>query len=186
VAVAALGLALAPAAASAQDAPQQVTDSAAAAQVGAAEASPSAAASAPVTANAPITILSPGSEGDATGPGGETPTTPTPPGTDTPPQGSPPGTDTPPQGSPPGGDGPGSGAGAEPDGNTPGRDGDEPSRGRRGELESDPGSSTGTERRESGAPAGELPFTGALLWLVALLGAALLAIGTRERQLTAA
>ena len=57
-------------------------------------------------------------------------------------------------------------------------------RGREGELQRNPG--TATERRELGAAAGELPFTGLLLWLIALIGALSLAIGTRGRQLTAA
>jgi hypothetical protein len=134
-----------------------------------------------VTGNAPVTILSPGGGGDATGPGGDTPTDPD----DTPPTG--PGTDTPPQGSPPG-DGSDSDdpddAGAGGGGGGPSGGG--PSRGRQGELEENPGSSTAIERRELGAPSGQLPFTGLLLWLVALLGALFLATGMRGRQLTTA
>jgi hypothetical protein len=90
-----------------------------------------------------------------------------------------PGPDSPPQGSPPGGDDDSDAGGGGPSGGGP-------SRGRQGELEENPGAGTGIERREFGAQAGDLPFTGFLLWLVALLGAVALAIGTRGRQLTAA
>ena len=146
---------------------------------------PGFAADAPTTTNAPVTILSPGGGGDATGPGGDTPPggeEPTDPG-DTPPTG--PG--TPPQGSPPpaGGDDDDSDAGAGPGGGG-GPSGGGPSRGRQGELEENPGSSTMIERREFGAQAGDLPFTGFMLWLVALLGALVLASGMRGRQLTTA
>jgi hypothetical protein len=139
-------------------------------------------ANAPVTGNTPITILSPGSGGDSTGPGGETP-----PGDDTPsgPDGdTPTGPDSPPQGSSPPGDGSddddagAGGGGGGPDDGTP-------SRGRQGEFGENPGSGTVTTR-EFGAPAGDLPFTGLMLWLVALLGAFALALGTGGRRLTTA
>jgi hypothetical protein len=143
---------------------------------------PGLAADTPVTGNAPITILSPGSGGDSTGPGGETP-----PGDDTPsgPDGdTPTGPDSPPQGSSPPGDGSddddagAGGGGGGPDDGTP-------SRGRQGEFGENPGSGTVTTR-EFGAPAGDLPFTGLMLWLVALLGAFALALGTGGRRLTTA
>ena len=70
VAAATFGLAFSPAIASAQDAPQQVTGSTGAAQVGPTDAEPAVAASAPVTANAPVTIASPDSGGDASQSGG--------------------------------------------------------------------------------------------------------------------
>ena len=137
-----------------------------------------------MTGNTPITILSPGGGGDSTGPGGDTP-----PGTDSPttPDGTPPtgpGTDSPPQGSQPGGDDSDDAGAAGGGGGGPSDGG--PSRGRQGEFGDNPGSGTVTTRREFGAQAGDLPFTGLLLWLVALLGAMALTIGTGGRQLTTA
>jgi hypothetical protein len=167
----------------AQGGEQDVSGSSLSGQVGSAGVSPSVAAAAPVTGNTPIAILSPGSGGDATGPDDGTPPpepdTPTAPD-DTPPTG--PGSESPPQGSPPGSDDddPDTGGGGG------GPAGGGPSRGREGELERNPAPSVATERRELGAPAEGLPFTGLLLWLVALIGALTLAIGTRGRQLTAA
>jgi hypothetical protein len=51
----------------------------------------------------------------------------------------------------------------------------------------DPGTATlAAGRRELGAPAGDLPFTGLLLWLLAAAGVLLLTIGAGGRQLTTA
>ena len=163
---------------------QDADESTGALQIAPLALTPGIAVDAPATPNAPITILSPGSGGDATGPDGATPpgsetptapddTAPTVPGGDSPPQGSPPGTDD------------GSGAdGGGGDDSSPAGGG--PSRGRHGESGENHGSSPTTTRRELGAQAGDLPFTGLVLWLVALIGALSLTIGTRGRQLTAA
>jgi hypothetical protein len=163
-------------------------------QIGTLDVSPVIDADAPLTTNTPITILSPGSGGDSTGP--------TPPGTDTPtdPDDTPPtdpgpdtptGPDSPPQGSPPGtgGDDDSSGGGG-PTRNGPsgpsGPSADEPSRGTQGEFQPNAGSPTSSvERSELGAPAGDLPFTGLLLWLIALIGLAALGAGTTGRWATA-
>jgi hypothetical protein len=164
--------------------------------------SPAAAAAAPVTANAPITIASPGGGGDSTGSGGTATATP-------PEEGGSPGSqdadestgalqiaplaltpgiavDAPATPNAPITIlSPGSGAdGGGGDDSSPAGGG--PSRGRHGESGENHGSSPTTTRRELGAQAGDLPFTGLVLWLVALIGALSLTIGTRGRQLTAA
>ena len=164
---------------------QDAGDSTGALQLEPPRLTPGLTANTPVTGNTPITILSPGSGGDSTGPGGDTP-----PGDDTPtdPDDTPPtdpGPDSPPQGSPPpGGDddtdaGAGGGGGGGPSGG-------DPSRGRQGELAGQPGIAHRHERREFGAQAGDLPFTGLLLWLVALLGVVALTARNGRRQLTTA
>jgi hypothetical protein len=164
---------------------QDAGESTGALQIGTFGVTPGFDADAPLTANTPITILSPGSGGDATGPGGTPPgdgggDTPTDPDGDTPtgPDG------TPPQGSPPPGTGDddgSAGGGGGAGGPGPGL----PDRGTQGEFAPNPGSPSTTARREFGAFAGDLPFTGLLLWLLALAGMLSMALGAKGRQLSA-
>jgi hypothetical protein len=146
---------------------------------------PGADVDGPLTANTPVTILSPNGGGDATQPGGDTPTapsgdTPTGPDGDTP---------TGPGGTAPGGPGDdGSGAGnGGPDSRT-GAFGGPGDRGTQDEFSHSPSSGdsvTTAVRRELGALAGNLPFTGLLLWALALAGLVALAGGLTGRRAAA-
>ena len=133
---------------------------------------PGATIRAPLIVNTPATILSPDSGGDSTPAPEEPPTT-------TSPSGPPATGGDDPAPATPGGDdtSPGTSPGVAP-----------PQSGEQGEfVPNSPSTGSGTTglRRELGAIAGNLPFTGMLVGLLALLGLLSLAAGTTGRWATA-